>query len=216
MSYEIRVGRLRPQNSWRASEHAFLIQEASTVFHLHGSFGISRWLEIGNTMVMEQVKHHKGGALFEQDPWPIRTYTYSGLRKQWCLYNNKHNGKILQTQAKDAIEPRPVLPKPQAVVSLADETDSEAMINIPWMSWTEEEMAEFFKPRAKPVSELPEMMDLDVSWTRKEMLASYSAYLPKDPEDLMREIEEEWVIMKPVWQAQAMAEFEQGGTSTRY
>ncbi|KAJ8058353.1 hypothetical protein OCU04_012545 [Sclerotinia nivalis] len=70
---------------WFASETAYFLNFMDN-FIIHGGFrerNMDDWAQAIRTMTIEQGRHHPGGALHEQDPWPVRTYTIPSLRAAW-------------------------------------------------------------------------------------------------------------------------------------
>ncbi|CAD6447129.1 eaf79629-f9d0-4eae-acb4-d01646bffcc6-CDS [Sclerotinia trifoliorum] len=75
-----------PSPPWKTSERTYFLNFMDE-FVAEGGFRnpirADDWLRALRTMNMEQVRHHLGGALHKQDPWPIRTYTIWSLLAVW-------------------------------------------------------------------------------------------------------------------------------------
>ncbi|KAF7868605.1 hypothetical protein EAF04_005136 [Stromatinia cepivora] len=70
---------------WCASETTYFHNFMNN-FIVHGGLRepiFDDWAHVIHTMMIEQVRHYPGGALHEQDPWPVRTYSVNSLKAAW-------------------------------------------------------------------------------------------------------------------------------------
>ncbi|APA06259.1 predicted protein [Sclerotinia sclerotiorum 1980 UF-70] len=70
---------------WNTSERTYLLNLMDEFF-VNGEVrdpSVVDWPRVIRTMTIEQARHRPDGALYEQDPWPIRTYNIELLISAW-------------------------------------------------------------------------------------------------------------------------------------